>query len=75
MPNQKNFSQFLIFVKLHQHAENEDVPSTCSGEILDLKILQSDWLAESILAYISGTRFFTNIGLSRNTANNKHFYY
>ena len=31
------------------------------------------WLAESILAYISGTRFFPTIGLCSNTANNKHF--
>ena len=33
--------------------------STCKGEIVDLKI---DWLAESILASISQTRFFLNIG-------------
>ena len=33
------------------------------------------WLAESILAYISGTKFFPDIGLCRNTANNKHIHY
>ena len=44
MPNQKNFDQLLIFVNLCQHAKNEAVSSTCSGEIVDLKILQSDWL-------------------------------
>ena len=44
MPNQKNFDQLLIFVNLYQHAENEPVLSTCSEEIVDLKIMQSDWL-------------------------------
>ena len=33
------------------------------------------WLAESILAYISGTRFFPKKDLCRNTANNKHIHY
>ena len=32
------------------------------------------WLAESILAYISRTRFFPKV-LCRNTANNKHIHY
>ena len=31
-------------MNLYQHAKNETVPSICSGEIVDLKILQSDWL-------------------------------
>ena len=44
MPNQKLFRQLAIFVNLHQHAKNEAVSSICSGEIVDLKILQSDWL-------------------------------
>ena len=44
MPNQKLFGQLAIFVNLHQHAKNEAVSSICSGEIVDLKILQSDWL-------------------------------
>ena len=35
---------FLISVNLYHHPENEAVSSTCSGEIIDLKILQSDWL-------------------------------
>ena len=37
----KIFDQLLVFVSLYQHAENEVI---CSGEIIDLKILQSDWL-------------------------------
>ena len=36
--------QLLFFVNLYQHAKNEAVSSICSGEIVDLKILQSDWL-------------------------------
>ena len=41
IPNQKIFEQHL-----HQHAKNEAVLLICSGEIFDLKILQSDWLRE-----------------------------
>ena len=44
MPNQKLSEQLSIFVNFHQHAKNEAVSSTCSGEIVDLKILQSEWL-------------------------------
>ena len=33
------------------------------------------WLAESILAHISGARFFPNMGLCRNIANNINFHY
>ena len=44
MPNQKIFDQLLIFVNLYQHTKNEAISSICSGEIVDLKILQSDWL-------------------------------
>ena len=31
-------------MNLCQHAKNEAVSSTCSGEKVDLKILQSNWL-------------------------------
>ena len=44
MPNQENFNQLFFFVNLYQQAKNEAVSSICSGEIVDLKILQSDWL-------------------------------
>ena len=33
------------------------------------------WLAESILAYISGTKFFPNIGFVQEHSNNKHIHY
>ena len=44
MPNKNIFDQLLTFVNLYQHAKNEAVSSICSGEIVDLKILQFDWL-------------------------------
>ena len=44
MPKQKTFNQLLILVSLYHHAKNEAISSICSGNILDLKILQSDWL-------------------------------
>ena len=37
IPCQKLFNQLLIFVNLYQHGKNE------TGEIFDLKILQSEW--------------------------------
>ena len=43
-PHQKLFNQLLIFVNFYQHAKNEAVSSIFSREILDLKILQSEWL-------------------------------
>ena len=69
MPNQKNFDQLLIFVKLYQHAKNEAASSICSGEMVDLKILQSEWLGV----------FWQDLSqikdLYRNTANNINFHY
>ena len=41
---QKKFDKLLIFANLNQVAKNEAVSLTCSGEIADLTILQSDWL-------------------------------
>ena len=40
MPNQKIFNQLLTLANLYQHSKNEAVSSICSGEILDLKLLQ-----------------------------------
>ena len=42
MSNQKIFNRPVIFVNLYQHAKKEVLSSIRSGEILDLKILQSD---------------------------------
>ena len=44
MPNQKIFNQLLIFVNLYQHPKNEAVSFICSGEMVHLKIMQSEWL-------------------------------
>ena len=44
MPWQKIFNHLLIFVNLYQHAKHEAVLSICSAEIVDLKVLRSDWL-------------------------------
>ena len=44
MCHQKFFNQFLIFVNLYQHVKNEAASLICSREMLDLKILQSEWL-------------------------------
>ena len=44
MPNEKISQQLLVLVSLYQHAKSEAVSLNCSGEIDDLKILQSDWL-------------------------------
>ena len=43
MPNQKIFDQ-LFFVNLYQNVKKEAVSSICSGERVDLKILQPNWL-------------------------------
>ena len=40
----KNFQSTFIFLNLYQHAKNETISLICFDEILDLKILQSDWL-------------------------------
>ena len=44
MPKRKTFDQPWIFLNLFQHAKNEAALSICSGEIVGLKILQSDCL-------------------------------
>ena len=46
MPNQNIFNVFLIFVSLYRHTKNEAASSIFSGEIVDLEILQSDWLKD-----------------------------
>ena len=52
-------------MNLYKHAKNQDITSFSSGDIVYLKILQSDWPAESILAHISEIW-----DLCRNIANN-----
>ena len=42
MLNQTIFNQHLIFENLYRHTKNEAVSSIYSGEVVDLKILESD---------------------------------
>ena len=44
MPTQKFFYQLLIFMKLYQDAKKQSILSFSSRDIVNLKILQSDWL-------------------------------
>ena len=44
MLNQNLFEQLSAFLNFYQHEKNEAVSLICSGEINDIKILQSDWL-------------------------------
>ena len=72
MPKQKIFDQ--IFVGSYQHAKNQAISSICFGDIVDTKILQSDWLRA--FWPISPEQDFSQIwDLCRNTANNINFRY
>ena len=68
------FDQPLIFVNLHQNAKNEVVFLNCSGETVDLKILQSDWL-RAFWSISQGEKNYQIHDLCRNTANNINFHY
>ena len=56
----KNFHSILNFCECVNTQKNEAVPSTFSGEKVDLKILQSDWLRA--FRPISQEQDFPNIG-------------
>ena len=43
-PLLKVFDQLLIYVDLYQHVKNKAISLICSGDMVDKKILQSDWL-------------------------------
>ena len=69
---QKPFNQLLTFVNLYQHIKNEAVSSICSGEMLDLKIPQSEWLRA--FWPVSQEQSFSQIeNLYRKTTNNINF--
>ena len=36
------FNELLILMNLNQHAKNQAISSICSGDAVDLKVLQSD---------------------------------
>ena len=44
MPTQSIFDQLLVLVNLYQDAKNQPISLICSGDMVDKKILQSDWL-------------------------------
>ena len=44
MATQAFFVQLLAYVNLYQHAKNHAFSPTCSGDMVDKKILQSNWL-------------------------------
>ena len=60
-PIQKLFDQLLIHVNLYQHAKNSGY---CTDLFWRYGWLKNPtiWLAENILAHISGTRIFPNTG-------------
>ena len=43
MPNPIFFNELLISMNLYQHTKNQAFSSFFSGDIVNLKILQSDW--------------------------------
>ena len=74
MPNQKVYIQILIFVNLYQHAKNDAVSSICSGEMIDLKILQTEWLVAFWL--LSQEQDFSRKhSIYAGTANSTNFHY
>ena len=70
----KTFDQHLVFVNLYHHAKNVAVSLNCSGEIVHLKTLQSDWL-RALWPICQKNFFFQIWDLCRNTANNISFCY
>ena len=69
-------------MNLYQHAKNETVSSICSGEIVDLKILQSDWLRafrstsqEQILKFNNSVLAQKNSSLYNNFVSNLYIFY
>ena len=63
-----------ISMNLHQHAKSQAFSSLCSSDVVDLKILQSDW--PRAFWYISQELDFSQIwDLCKNTANNINFPY
>ena len=43
MPTQIFFNKLLISINLYQRAKNQAFSSLCSGDVVNLKILQSGW--------------------------------
>ena len=78
MPTQKKIDQLLIYVNFYQHAKNQicsiNISLICSGDMVDYKILQSDWL-RTIWPISHEQKFSQTCNLCRNLANNINFHY
>ena len=61
MSDQTFSSNFYFFLNFYQHAKIKAVSLICSGEILDLKILQFYWF-RTFWPISLGQRFFRNTG-------------
>ena len=74
MATQKNFDQLLIYVNLYQYVKNQAISLIHSGDMIDWKILQSDWL-RTFWPKSQKSFFFQIRDLCRNTANNINFHF
>ena len=73
MPNPIFFNQLSISMNLYQHAKNQVISSFCSRYIIDLIILQSDWLRASWPISQEPQEFSQICDLCRNTTNKTKF--
>ena len=61
-------------MNLYQHAKNQAISLICSGDMIDSKIVQSNWLRK--FWPLSWEQKFSQIwDLHKNTANNISFHY
>ena len=74
MPTQNIFDQLLAYVNLYQHAQNQAISLICSGDMIDTKILQFDWL-RTFRPISQEQNFSQTWDLCRNTGNNISFHY
>ena len=74
IPTQKYFDQLLVYVNLNQYAKNQATSFICSGDMVEKKILQSDWLRK--FCPVSQEPKCSQIwDWCRKTANNIYFHY
>ena len=62
-------------MNLYQCAKNQAFSSLCSRDLVNLKILKSDWPRGFWLIVISGIRLLQIWDLCKHTANNMNFHY
>ena len=63
-----------VNVTIKKNTQNEAVSVICSGEMLDLKILQLEWLRAFCPIFLE-QNFSQTEDLYRNTVNNTNFHY